>query len=493
MNVLKQVRTTIERYGLLAGDEPLVVGVSGGPDSLCLLHVLQRLSAEYRLALHVAHLDHGTRDGESAADARFVSGVAGAWGLPCTVEAQDVPGLAREKGVAFEEMARRVRYDFLARVADRIGARRIAVGHNADDQTETVLMHWLRGAGLAGLRGMLPVTEVRHLRLAVGDERWRESPLFIVRPLLEVPRAEVEAYCARHGLEPRFDLSNLDTTYYRNRLRHELIPFLETYNPNIREVLRRSARVIADDYALLRRELARAWERVVTAESDEAIAFDLARWRALPISLQRSTLREAVHRLRWSLRNINWVHIEDALWVARTGTAGRQATLPQRLMLTLGYDHFTVADENYTPPDPDWPLLAAGDRLPLAVPGTTPLPGGPWRVEAAVLDRAALPGDWAANPDRWQAWLDFERTGTELMVRGRQPGDRFQPLGLGGRATTLREFMINVKIPARLRDRVPVVISPQHIVWLAGWRVDERARVTDDTRRVLHLRFVRET
>jgi tRNA(Ile)-lysidine synthetase-like protein len=376
VDVLLKVRQIIDRHGLLARGGTVVVGVSGGPDSLCLLHVLHRLREDYGIELHVAHLDHRIRAVESKDDAAFVARLAEEWGLPATIEAHDVPQLARESKLAIEEAARQARYSFLARVAQAVGAHRIAVGHNADDQTETIVMHWLRGAGLAGLRGMLPQTDLGEMRL---EAAWPDHPpldLQLIRPLLEIPRAEIEAYCRQHGLQPRFDRSNLDTTYYRNRLRHELLPYLESYNPNIREVVRRSAQVIGDDYSFLQAELERIWPVVVSSESEEVITFDLECWRALSTSQQRSTLREAVHRLRRSLRNINWIHIENALLALRDKPAGTRVTLPQGLMLAIGYHDFTVADEGYVP-EVDWPLLLA-KSLPLAVPGVTELPDSDW-------------------------------------------------------------------------------------------------------------------
>jgi len=487
VDVLAKVRQTIVRYGLLAGGGAVVVGVSGGPDSLCLLHVLNRWREVYGIELHVAHLDHRIRGQESTEDAAFVARLAAEWELPAIIEAQDVPKLAREGNLAVEEAARQARYSFLAQAAQRVGARRIAVGHNADDQAETIVMHWLRGAGLAGLRGMLPLTQLSEMRL---EAAWPDHPpldLQLIRPLLETPRAEVETYCWQHGLKPRFDRSNLDTTYYRNRLRHELIPYLESYNPNIREVLRRSAWVISADYDFLQAELERVWPTVVSSESGEAIAFDLESWRALPTSQQRSTLREAVHRLRCSLRNINWIHIENVLSALRDKPAGTQVTLPQGLMLTIGYDDFTVADQGYLPAV-DWPLLLA-ESLPMTVPGVTELPDSDWCLEAAIVERKELGQDYLDNPNLWQAFLDYERVGSELVLRQRRSGDRFQPLGLGGHEKGLHTFMIDVKIPCSLRGLVPIVASPRHIVWVAGWRIDERAKVTSETKRILHLAF----
>jgi tRNA(Ile)-lysidine synthetase-like protein len=492
MSLVVQVRQTIERYDLLPKGEPVVVGVSGGPDSLCLLHVLCRLAEGYDLTLQVAHLNHQIRGAEADADAAFVVDLAAEWGLPCTVAARDVPALACRHKLAIEEAARQARYTFLAEVASEVGSRTVVVGHNADDQAETVLMHFLRGAGLAGLRGMLPKTPLSHYRLLEGQTG---VVLSLARPLLETPRLEIEVYCTEHGLEPRFDRSNLDTTHFRNRLRHELLPYLESYRTNIREVIRRTAHVAADDYALLREVLEDAWVVVTQLANREAIVFDLARWRALPLSLQRATLREAVHRLRRSLRNIDFCHIEDAVTVARDKGTGAAASLPQGLRLTVGYETLTVADVDYCPLPLDWPALLV-ERLPLALPGVTSLPGrAGWQVEAQWLSVDELPPDWATLPDPWQAFFDARAVGKGLALRQRRPGDLFQPQGMGGRSKSLSDFLINVKVPAAWRDWVPLVVSrdSDRVLWVAGWRLDERARVTATTKQVLHLQFVKRS
>lgn len=491
MDVLRNVRQTVERFRLLSPGETVVVGVSGGPDSLCLLHVLTQLKEDYRLTLHVAHLNHLIRGEEAEADAIFVAALAACWNLPATIESRDVAALARERKLSLEEAARQARYAFLAKVAGEIGAESVAVGHNADDQTESVIMHWLRGAGLAGLRGMLPATRMETLRLETGDLKSLPLGLRLIRPLLEVTRAEIEAYLRKHGLHPRFDLSNLDTTYFRNRLRRELIPYLESYNPNIREVVRRSARIIADDYELLRRETERAWSQAVTSESERAITFNLASWRALPTSLQRATLREAVHRLRRSLRNINWIHIEDALLVLQRGSTGAQATLPQGLMLTVGYSEFTIADEDYSPSLPDWPLLHV-ERLKAAIPGLTPLPETNWALRAEIAEKENIPS--LVPKSDWEAFLDYERAGQGLILRRRRPGDRFQPLGMGGHWKLLRAFLIERKIPEVLREGIPLLTTAEgQIAWVAGLRIDERFKVMEETKSVLHLEFVKQS
>ena len=493
MELLERVNGTINRYHMLSSGDAVVVGVSGGPDSLCLLHLLLRLRDEYALSLHVAHLNHCLRGAEADADAAFVAHLADEWGLPASIESRDVGALAKERGLAVEEAARQARYAFLARVASQVGASKIAVGHNADDQVETILMHWLRGSGLAGLRGMRPVSRLQELRLK-GEEIkvGRKGELLLIRPLLEVPRSEIEAYCAAHDLQPRFDRSNLDTTYYRNRVRHELLPFLETFNPRIREVILRSAVIIAADYAHLHKQAGQAWEEVTIAESAQAIAFDLEKWRALPLSLQRSTLRKAIHRLRRSLRNINWVHVENALRVLQEGTTGMAVTLPRGLEARMGYEKFLVCDEAYVEPLPDLPLLRDVE-VSLHIPGRTPLPGSDWCIIAQVVDRDALDDKALRHTNPWQAYLDYDVTGSKLRLRPRSTGDRFCPQGLGKKPTMVNSFMINAKIPRAWRDMIPLLVSPSRVLWVAGWRIDERAKVMDTTTRVLSLAFEKDS
>lgn len=485
MDVVERVRTEIERNGLLARGETVVAGVSGGPDSLCLLHVLQRLSAEYALHLHVAHLNHQLRGAEADADAAFVAHTAQAWGLSVTVESVDVRALARSRKLAVEEAARQARYTFLARVAHSIAAQRIAVAHNADDQVETVLMHALRGSGLAGLRGMQPMSRLEgEAPLAQPDA----SGLWLIRPLLGVPRSEIEAYCQAQGLQPRFDHSNLDTTYYRNRLRHELLPFLETFNPGIREVILRSASILTAEHDYLRQQTELAWNQVVRAEGPQIITCSLPDWRAMPLALQRSIVREAIHRLRRSLRNINWIHVEDAVHVLQSGTTGTRATLPGGLEALLSYDEFVLADADYQPPLPDQPTLS-GEELPLRIPGSTSLPGSAWRLRARVISLCDIEDETLRPASPWQVYLDYDTTGKHLVLRTRHPGDRFWPLGLGGQPTTLNAFMTNAKLPRAWRDCIPLLASPGQICWVAGWRIDERVKVTHETSRVLELTF----
>jgi tRNA(Ile)-lysidine synthase len=513
-DILERVRRTIKTHGLLADSGDVVVGVSGGPDSLCLLHVLLHLREVYNLRLHVAHLHHGARGADADADAEFVAALADEWGLPVTVERRDVPALARQHKLAFEEAARRVRYGFLARVAREVGASKIAVGHNANDQAETVLMHVLRGTGPAGLRGMLPLTPLTDYRLIepfsklgaggegkeaggnkqkAGDAAQNSCllpPAFctIIRPLLQVSRADVERYCAEHKLKPRFDRSNLDTTYFRNRLRHELLPLLETYNPNIRMRLCHTADVVAADYELLTQLARQAWDDVQREDREAAVVFDRAAWRALPVALQRAALRRAAYCLRRTLRDVDFVHVESARLVALDGETGARATLPMGLELTVGYDVLTIGDAGDAGPPPDEPLLWSAESLAVPVPGAVELPDSEWVLRAEVLE-AWDERDVAANPDPWTAYLDADALADSPVLRPRRQGDRLRPQGMEGHSVKVSAFMINHKVPSAWRDHVPLLVAGGEIMWVCGRRIAEGAVVGPDTRYVARLWF----
>ncbi len=487
MDLLAEFERTLKTLGVLLRGDRVVVGVSGGPDSLALLHLFKRAEASLGVHPYAVHVNHQIRGEDADADARFVAEVAAGWGIPCHVERVDVPALAAERKLSLEEAARQARYTVLAHQAAAQGAPAIAVGHNADDQAETVLMHLLRGAGLAGLRGMLPVTNLGEYHLL---EPLKAQP-WLIRPLLNIPRAAIEAYCAEWGLRPRFDRSNLDTTYFRNRLRHEVMPLLQRINPNIRTILTRTAAVLAADYEVLQAQADAAWERI-TREADEThICFDLRGWRALPLALQRATIRRATWCLRPFLRDVSYQHVEDAARVAQHGETGAQATLPAGLVLRVDYDALVIASVGGLPSSPDWPLLTPESVLHLSGLGEYPLPASPWRFILEEYTGPRSGSSWERLlADPWAAPLAADALRASLMLRTRRPGDRFRPSGVGG-TQKVSAFMINEKIPALWRDRLPLLVDGEAIVWVCGWRVDERFTVHEGTRRVWLARFER--
>ncbi len=481
-DLLPQFQETLQRYHLVSPGSRLVIGVSGGPDSVALLHLFLRLRAAWQLELHVAHLHHGIRGAEADADAAFVAGLAARWGLPCTIEHCDVPALAREERLALEEAARRYRYAFLARVALQQEASIIAVAHHADDQAETVLMHLLRGSGPAGLRGMAPATPLSAYRLLPLPPAAR-SGLTLIRPLLFTPRAAIEAYCTAQGLATREDSSNQDPTFFRNRLRHEVLPYLARFNPRIAARLCALAEVVRADYELLESLAQQAWDSLLLPDdADNTLSFDLIGFRALPLALQRALIRRAAYHLRPTLRDVDFIHVEAALRVATTGVTGQQATLPRGLLLCVEYGRLVLREAGAPPPPASRPWLEADNQLALSVPGRFVLPDG-WVLTLeplATWDSAGI----SANPDPYTAYLDADALRPPLLLRTRRPGDRFWPLGLEA-DTNLGDFLVKAKIPAAWRPTLPLLCSGDTILWIPGVRLSEVARVTPATRHVV--------
>jgi tRNA(Ile)-lysidine synthase len=468
---VQKVLDFIRSEKLVSRGEKLLVAVSGGPDSVCLLYILRELHEELGLDLHIAHLNHQLRGEDSAADAAYVAGMARRLSLPATIESRDVKAYRKENRLSLEEAAREVRYSFLAQVAQAIGAPRAAVGHTADDHIETVLMHLLRGSGTRGLRGLLPTSQWQS---PVGS-------LVIVRPLLVLGREETAAYCRRLRLRPRTDISNRSPNLFRNRVRRYLLPGLRKYNPQAAEALRRAARIAADDFAFINGEVGQYWDKIVR-EQKEAVIIDKKGLRALPLALKRCLLLRAVESVLGSLKDIEAGHIEDML-AALHKPAGRIIGLPFGLSFIIEYDRYILTKT----PESLCPLPPLENEIALNIPGRTRLAG--WNVEAVLLPLSVVKAGEVKNED-FSAYFDFDRTGGRLSVRSRRPGDRFQPPGMG-RPKKLNRFMMDARIPQLWRRHVPIVASPQQVIWVVGRRIDGRVKVTGATSRILHLEFSR--
>ena len=465
------VRAILRDLCLLNPDRPVIVAVSGGPDSLCLLDVLHKNS----YPLIVAHLNHGLRS-EADSDAWAVRREAEKRSLHFVLGEADVATFAADNALSIEEAARIKRYQFLFTQAEKFDAQAVAVGHTADDQVETVLMHLLRGSGLSGLKGM-PIR-------ALPNSWSRDIPL--VRPLMSVWRTEILNYCREHDLKPVIDQSNLNTTIYRNRLRHELIPNLESYNPSVKQVLYRTTQILAGEFDVLERVVDQAWESVLLDQGKSFVALDAAILERQPVGVRRQLLRRAIAVLRPELRDIDYESIERGLAFLAEPSQTNQIDLVAGLRLMLEGDRLWLATWAAELPS-SWPQMAGQDSLRLGVPGDILLPAG-WRLRASkVAEMGNLYLRVLANEDPNQAWVAKDSLKSHLVVRKRKPGDRFRPLGMVGHSIKLSEFMINVKMPRRARDAWPLVCAGEHIVWIPGYRLGHPFRITSATKEAVYL------
>lgn len=477
--MLENIQSILREQCGLSLEQPVIVGVSGGPDSLCLMSVMRK--AGYHAI--VAHFNHKLRP-DADADANIVEQTAARLNLASVIESGDVRTYADQEKLSIEEAARAMRYRFLMGQARRFKAQAVAVGHTADDQVETVLMHFIRGAGLVGLKGMSYRTIVHAF----------DPQIPIVRPLLDTWREETVVYCAANGFRARHDPSNASLDFFRNRLRHLLIPTLESYNPRFREVIWRTSRSLAGDFEILAGVLDDAWQDCVVEETPEFVAFDEASLRRQPLGLQRNLIRRALEHLHPEDPDVGYATLERASnFIAapeenrriRTDLTGGVHLLREETVI------FVVASHVHLPIE-RWPQMPdSSNSIPLRIPGQINLSGGwklsceRWNIPLLALEQAQ------SNNDPFQAWVDANGIADSLELRVRQEGDRFEPLGMDGHEMKLSDFFINVKLPQRARERWPLLCVGEKVVWVPGYRPAHPYRLTDSTRQALYFSMTR--
>jgi len=467
----------------------IIVAVSGGPDSLTLLSILASLNVELNLSLHVAHLDHSLRE-SSKEDALFVERIAGEFGLQSSIERINVWAYAKENSLSIEHAGRQLRYDFLSRVATTLGTDTIALGHTADDQAETVLLHLVRGSGIHGLQAMSPVSR---LDTVAGDTYW------LVRPLLEISKEETEKYCSDHQLSPRHDESNLLPTYRRNYIRMEIIPRLRQLNPQITGALTRLALTAKQEVDYIESIIEAAVPSILW-ECTNRVVIDKQRFNNQPPVLKGYLLRRAFKKTSGSLSGLEQFHIEKMIKIM-TGPQGKGIDLPGgiRFETTSSQAWLTSTPSNFCP----IPILDG--EFPINVPGTSIIPGLTDNGGSAAWVSIAefLTPTGPLPPDPQVGYFDLEKLNGDLIVRTRIRGDRFTPFGVSPtersdstRITTnvrrgkkLQDFLINAKIPQNWRDRIPLLVSPTGIAWVVGYRIADWARVTAKTTSMLRIQM----
>ena len=449
-DLLPAVKSYIDRHGMIRPGDGIVIGVSGGPDSVSLLDLLDRLRDAIDMSLYVAHLNHQLRGAASDADQQFVTDLAAERDLPCftgraTVSAARSP----------EAAARDARLGFLNEVMRDTRASRVALGHTRSDQAETVLMRLIRGAGPTGLGGIRPIR----------DGIW-------IRPLLAVSRQRIQAYVEHRNLRVRHDESNTDTRFLRNRIRHLLLPAIASdFNPAVEAVLARSAEIIRDEDQLLGQQAESAFRKALRYEGERKIILDEDAVFGYHVALRRRIFRTAFFRLRGAVRAL------DEQSVSRMETLGRRPG---------GSVHVSAGVSVHR--SGPWLILSLPTpsfETEVTVPGVTRIPEIGASVETKIRPAGeARTHDLSSHPFR--ACFDREAICGRLTLRNRRRGDRFAPFGLSG-TQKVSDLLINLKIPRPLRDEIPLLLGGQAILWVAGLRTAGSAAVTHRTKTVLEV------
>jgi tRNA(Ile)-lysidine synthase len=469
LKILSTARQTILAHTMIQTGDAVLVAVSGGPDSVALLHILQTLAPEYSLRIGIAHLNHCLRKSESDRDADFVHSLGRRLKLPCYIAKEDVRSYQRRHQLSLEDAARRVRYKYLDHIAEAKAFNKIALGHHGDDNAELVLMYLLRGSGSLGLSGIPPMR---------GEK--------IVRPLINLMRSEILAYIAEKNLDYVSDTSNLDPSHLRNKLRHELLPLLKSsYNPKICQALNRLAAIASADEQWIAELIQPVFEKTLQTKTPDRIVLSRELLGQLPKATARRVIRRTLSELIGDLRKIGFSHVDSVVQLAKSDRSCGYIDLPARirirserrtLAITREESNLRISHPKRLPskfPDYEYEIIKPG-KLHIKEAGCY--------LEFTRLGIADLPD--LGHTGQHIAFFDINMLEFPLVIRNFRPGDRFSPLGMTG-SQKVQKFFSNNKVSMADRKRCPLLVSRGKILWVAGYRLDNSAKLKPETRSIL--------
>ena len=455
-DLAEQTEQAIRKHGLIVKGDSVLVGFSGGPDSTCLLQVLHELREKYQIDVHALYVNHNLRPEETPFEIDFCRRTCEGLGIDLIIRSVDVLSWCKERRMNKQEAARELRYQAFQEVAREINANKIALAHNADDQAETLFMRIARGAGPAGLSG-IPVKR--------GN---------IIRPLLEIERKEIEEFLSLRNIIPVIDSSNLKQDYFRNMVRAKVMPVLKQANPNLVQTLTHTMTIMQEEERYFEVLVTKTLMRLISRKIEGRIELFLAPMESMDTVLLRRVLRRAISGTE-GIKGIGFVHIEEVIRLIREGRAGSRLMLPKGVRVIREYALLVVTSEA--------PVLISEQTL--EVPGQAVIAGAGLVVTAAIDEDTARLGD-----GRSSVLLDAGLMKFPLAVRPRRAGDYFYPMGFG-RRKKLQDFFVDLKVARDERDSIPVIASGDDIVWVAGYRADERFKVTEKTKKSVRLAIVK--
>jgi len=462
--VFDRVKRAIDRYHLLEKGDRLIVGVSGGVDSMVLLHLLHACRETFDLSLIVAHVNHGFRPEESEREAELVQKESARLCLPFEYGKFNVREFQKLGGLSPQDAARRVRFHFFYDLLHKHRAQKIALGHNADDQVETVLLRLIRGSGVRGLKGILPIRGGR-----------------VIRPLLEVWREEIDSFALGKKIPFLCDSSNLRKDYLRNRIRLSLIPFIEgEFQPNFKETLLRTSNVLRVENDYLEKGAQEAYQKIVH-EAEETLAFNFSEYQSLHRAIQWRVIEKILEKrldCGMTMEEGRGTEVHKIHQKLHQASPSFLVELPHGFWVEKRYDLVLFGKREVKPSVPF--------EVELISPGHTLVEEIGKEVVIEETDRDQF-GGYSGSPDT--ALMDYESLRFPLKMRNFRPGDRFCPLGVKG-SQKLKDFFIDHKVPRFERPRIPLLISEERVAWIVGHRIDERVKITERTRKVLKVKVI---
>lgn len=458
----KKVVEGIGKYGLIESGDNVLIGVSGGPDSMALFYVLMEICEEFPFSIYIAHVNHGVRGVEADADEAFVKGEALRHGIPYYSRRIDMDGYARKHKISSEDAGRILRYKFFREIISTLENGKIAVAHNKNDQAETLMMRFMRGTGIDGLKGMEYIN---------GD---------IIRPLLDITRLEIEDYIRKNKIKTRLDRTNLEPIYNRNKIRLELIPYIEdNFNPNIIETLWRTSSTAYRDSSFLQEYSYEKYKQVVKFESKDSIVLHRLKYLHVHEAIRFRIIRHCIENLPGGLKGITQTHISSVVELFNRGDTGKSIDLINNIVAKTSYNDL---------------ILEVGEDE-RKVNYSYSLPIGEYSyfkelncgVETKILPIEKIQFNFK---ERFIKYFDYDKIESALYIRNRLPGDMFNPFGMSG-TKKLKDFFIDEKVPISLRNNVPMLVDKDNIMWIIGIRTSERYKITSETKNVLVVRYIK--
>lgn len=473
--MLQKVQKSLRERNMVSPQEKLLVGVSGGADSVCLLLVLHALKDEMDFSLEAVHVEHGIRGAESVADADFVKALCEKLQVPCSMVSVDVPTYAKDSGMGTEEAARVLRYQAFARLAKEKSAK-VAVAHHMEDNAETILFQMARGSALTGLCGMQPV-------------RTDDQGVTYIRPLLEVRRSEIEAFLKEKGQAYCIDGTNAQLEYSRNLLRQTVLPQLEKVNTQAISHINETATALSEVKDFLEVETARSWQAVVT-EGTQELSIDCKRLQELHMVLQKEILYQGLATVLGGKKDITSTHVESLLSLCN-GQSGKEVSFPNEVVAKKDFDKVYLFTKSEKIED-TWTFIqeVSKERLNEAFDSgkilEIPLGDARETLKIRVFEKESKTGEIPKKS--YTKWLDYDKIKTGFCIRNRLSGDYFI-CDQEGHSKKLKQYFIDEKIPSSKRERMWLLAQEHLVLWLIGGRISEHLKVTEETEIIVELEY----
>lgn len=457
--IFEKVLGTINKYNLIEDGDKIVLGLSGGPDSVCLLHILYRLKEKMNIEVYAAHLNHQIRGLEAQKDALYISQICEDLGITSFVKAINVPEYCKEQGVSLEEGARTLRYEMFDEIKQKTKSNKIAIGHNRNDQAETVLMRIMRGTGLQGLRG------IEYIR----DNK-------IIRPILDIERSEIEAYCEKYELNPRIDKTNLESIYTRNKIRLELIPYMkDNFNPNVIESIVRMTNSLKSDSDYIDLEAERSFKAVSTLKED-SVEISLPKYSNLHNAIKVRILRSAIKHIIGDTNFVDQKHIEDIIELECESKLNKMLNLPRGIFAYRRKNIIILTTKEIVSEEIDFCYNIPSNgfikikELNLVL-----------ETQKMSIDRYK-----SIKLDKTSKGFDFDKIKGGIVVRSRKQGDKIK---LAGGSKKVKDLFIDLKIPREDRCKVPVITDDEGILCVGDYKTSENYKIDSETKEVLKISF----